>query len=86
VFGFDIYDNGYDASWYEYILPIVGEKPMAIGECSRLPSSDILTAQPRWVFFMPWAELVKKTNSTEEIQSIYEDTRVITRDEMPGWK
>ena len=86
VFGFDIYEQGYDSSWYKYILPIIGDKPMAIGECSKLPSSDILASQPRWVFFMPWAELVQKRNSIEEIIEIYNDPRVITRDEMPGWK
>ena len=86
VFGFDVYDDGYDVSWYNYILPIVGEKPMAIGECSKLPSSAMLEAQPRWVFFMPWAELVKESNTTEEIKELYKDARVITQDEMPGWK
>ena len=86
VFGFDIYDNGYDASWYNYILPIVGDKPMAIGECSKLPDADILKTQPRWVFFMPWAELVKESNSVKEIKSIYDNPSVITRDEMPGWE
>lgn len=85
VFSFDVYGNGYDASWYSYILPIAGEKPMAIGECSKLPSSEMLAAQARWVFFMPWAELVKETNSTAEIQQIYDDPRVLTRDELPGW-
>jgi len=86
VFGFDVYDKGYDISWYKYILPIVGDKPMAIGECSRLPDSDMLAAQPRWIFFMPWAELVKRANTPDEIRSIYNDPRIITRDEMPGWK
>jgi len=86
VFGFDVYDKGYDPSWYEYILPIVGDKPMAIGECSKLPGSDMLASQPRWIFFMPWAELVKQSNSTEEIQALYNDPRIITRDKMPGWK
>ncbi len=86
VFGFDIYDQGYDSSWYHYILPIVGDKPMAIGECAVLPNTEILASQPRWVFFMPWAELVKESNSMEEIIRIYNDPRVITRDEMPGWK
>jgi mannan endo-1,4-beta-mannosidase len=86
VFAFDVYDKGFDRSWYEYILPIVGNKPIAIGECSRLPSSSMLASQPRWVFFMPWAELVRESNSTEEIQSLYNDPRVITLDEMPGWE
>ena len=86
IFGFDIYDQGYDPSWYNYILPIVGDKPMAIGECSKLPWPDVIASQPRWVFFMPWAELVKESNSTEEIIKIYQYSKVITKDEMPGWK
>lgn len=85
VFGFDVYDNGYDISWYNYILPIVGDKPMAIGECSKIPSSEMLSNQPRWIFFMPWAELVKKANTVEEINALYNDPRIITLDEMPGW-
>jgi mannan endo-1,4-beta-mannosidase len=86
IFGFDIYDQGYDISWYEYILPIAGNKPVAIGECSKLPTREILETQPRWVFFMPWAELVKQSNSPEQIKEIYNHPAVITRDEMPGWK
>jgi len=85
VFGFDVYDSGYDISWYNYILPIVGDKPMAIGECSKIPSSEMLSNQPRWIFFMPWAELVKKANTVEEINALYNDPRIITLDEMPGW-
>lgn len=86
VFAFDVYGTGYNISWYNYILPIVGDKPMAIGECSKLPTLDVLASQPRWVFFMPWAELVMEDNSTDYIQTIYSHPRVITRDEMPGWK
>ena len=86
IFGFDIYDKGYDPSWYHYIISVIGDRPMAIGECSKLPSPGLLTKQPRWVFFMPWAELVKESNSPEEIIKLYNDPRVITRDEMPGWK
>jgi len=86
VFGFDVYDKGYDIWWYNYILGIVGDKPMAIGECSRLPSSAMLEEQPRWVFFMPWAELVKESNTSEEIVELYQNPRIIVREEMPGWK
>lgn len=85
VFGFDVYDNGFDISWYNYILPIVGDKPMAIGECSKIPDAKMLAAQPRWVFFMPWSELVKSSNSEEEIISLYNHEKVITLEEMPGW-
>ncbi len=86
VFTFDIYDTGYDISWYEYILPIVGKKPMAIGECEKLPDTKLFETQPRWVYFMCWAELVVRANSKEHINNVYQNPRVITRDEMPGWK
>ncbi|MFH6985713.1 glycosyl hydrolase [Marinoscillum luteum] len=85
VFAFDIYDSGYEKTWYDYILPIVGDKPMAIGECMKIPSEKVLEEQPRWIFFMPWAELVKERNSEPEIRALYEHPRVLTRDEMPGW-
>lgn len=85
IFGFDVYDKGYDVSWYNYILPIVGNKPVAIGECSKLPNSETLNQQSRWIFFMPWAELVKESNSVKDIITLYDDPRIITLDEMPGW-
>lgn len=59
---------------------------MAIGECSTLPSSTVLASQSRWVFFMPWAELVQEVNTTEEIRRIYNHPRVVTRKQMPGWR
>ena len=86
VFAFDVYDTGYDSSWYNYVLPVAGSKPMAIGECANLPTPEVLQEQPRWTFFMPWAELVVDSNSTEEILNIYEAQQVLTRDELPGWK
>lgn len=85
VFGFDVYDKGYDSTWYQYILPIVGDKPIAIGECAKLPPPDLFITQPRWTFFMVWAELAVESNTNEEILNVYNSPRVLTRDELPGW-
>jgi hypothetical protein len=67
------------------MLNAAGNKPIAIGECEVLPSSALLAAQPRWTFFMGWAELVFNSNSTANLQTLYAATNVITRDEMPSW-
>lgn len=85
VFAFDIYDKGYDKSWYDMIVPLVGDKPMAIGECERLPTPALLESQPRWCFFMSWAELTFQHNSNQKIVELYNSPRVITRDELPRW-
>ncbi len=86
VFAFDVYDKGYDQSWYEYILPIVGERPMAIGECAVLPSAGILASQPRWVFFMSWAELTFTSNTPQQIEDLYNLPNVVTRERLPRFK
>ncbi|HEU5080498.1 MAG TPA: glycosyl hydrolase [Opitutaceae bacterium] len=83
VFGFDIYANGYRKEWYDYIVPITGDRPIIIGECSVLPSASLLRDQPRWCGFMSWAELTFTENTVEEIRALYADDRVVTRDELP---
>ena len=85
VFAFDVYSDGFDQSWYDQILSFVGSKPIAIGECGKLPTPQQLERQPRWTFFMPWAELVKEKNTEEEIRILYNQPFVLTRDEMPHW-
>jgi len=67
------------------VIPIVGNKPMAIGECAMLPTPELLAQQPRWAFFMAWSELVQEKNAPEAIKRLYDDPCVLTLDEMPQW-
>ncbi len=85
VFAFDVYGKGYDQSWYDQILEIAGDKPIAIGECGKLPKPKMLKNQPRWTFFMPWAELVKEKNREKAIKRLYRNPGILTLEEMPGW-
>ncbi len=86
IFAFDVYGDGYKQSWYDYIVPIVKDKPMAIGECQKLPTPKILESQPRWCFFMSWAELTFTGNSDEQIRALYRAPNVITLDRLPKFK
>jgi hypothetical protein len=86
IFAFDIYGKGYDKSWYDYVVSIVGDKPMGIGECGKLPTAAVLAAQPRWCFFMSWAELTFQQNSKEQIAALYRLPNVVTREELPRLK
>ena len=88
----DIYGDGYtNLSYYNALVSQAGGKPVAIGECFNLPSSTALNNQPRMSFFMNWAYGLKTdwngnpTNSDEYIRQVYNNPRVITLDEMPGW-
>jgi mannan endo-1,4-beta-mannosidase len=86
VLAFDVYgSSGYTRKKYDAIMEIAGSKPMAIGECGKLPTAAELASQPRWTFFMGWSELTLKMNSADDIKALYHDQRVLTLGAMPGW-
>jgi mannan endo-1,4-beta-mannosidase len=87
VAALDIYSgNGFTKPKYDAMVAIAGKKPIAIGECEKLPTLAQLIAQPKWTFFMGWSELVYEKNTAAELHELHISSRVITLDEMPGWK
>jgi mannan endo-1,4-beta-mannosidase len=78
VAALDIYDGstGYSDYKYNAMLKVAGNKPIAIGECQVLPTPAQLTAQPRWTFFMGWAELVFSNNTPAVIKALYDSPNV----------
>ena len=89
ILALDVYGSDgkmYTTSKYNIIKAKAGDKPIAIGECQNLPTPGILVAQPRWSFFMGWAELVFSHNTIYNINRLYYSSNVITLDKMPGWK
>lgn len=86
VAALDVYGDGFTQAKYDAMLSVAGGKPIAIGECARLPSPQDLDSQPAWTFFMSWSELTFSDNSQQEIIDLYASPRVITLDGMPGWK
>lgn len=80
----DIYDDqtGFSDEKYNIMLSAAAGKPIAIGECQKLPTSDLLKKQPKWTFFMGWSELTFKFNTIEAINSIIKADNVISLDEL----
>ncbi len=88
ILALDVYGSDgqmYTTSKYNIILNKAGNKPIAIGECSQLPSDATLLQQPRWTFFMAWPGLVFSSNTAAQIKTLYNSPNVITLAEMPGW-
>ncbi|MDB5110349.1 MAG: glycoside hydrolase [Mucilaginibacter sp.] len=87
VAALDVYDrSGYTDQKYEIMQSVSKRKPIAIGECSKFPSADILLKQPKWTFFMVWSELEFSSNTIDQIKAVHTAPNVITLDKMPGWK
>jgi mannan endo-1,4-beta-mannosidase len=88
VAALDVYDHstGFTDEKYKIMQEACDGKPMAIGECDKFPSAEILKAQPKWTFFMVWSELEFKDNTIDEIKAIHNAPNVLMLDKMPGWK
>ena len=80
-------DGGGYAQWkHDVMVEVAGGKPIAIGECSKLPTLNNLSSQARWTFFMSWSELLLENNSEDEIIEVYSGDQVLTLEEMPDWR
>ena len=79
----DVYDGPYDTTKYQTMTGAAGNKLVAIGECSTVPTSDELLAQPSWTFFMLWPDFISDNQSA--LPALYAAPNVVTLDQMPGW-
>lgn len=74
----DVYDGF--ARWkYEAMLAVAEGKPIAIGECDRMPDAAMLESEPQWSFFMTWSELTFESNTDEAIRRLYSEPKVLTQ-------
>lgn len=83
VLALDIYNNDYKQSYYDGIVSLAKGKPVAIGENGELPNVSLLAkSQPKWAYFLTWGSMLTDNNSTQTINSVMNDNRVITRDKL----
>jgi mannan endo-1,4-beta-mannosidase len=80
VLAVDIY-IGFKQPFYDELVALAAGKPVALGEVGKLPTPAVLDAQPRWVWFLEWDTILTGRNKPEEIRTLYNDPRVLTRGE-----
>jgi mannan endo-1,4-beta-mannosidase len=72
------------AADYQAMLAIAGGKPIALAEVGRVPSPALMDAQPRWAWWMVWAEWLTDPayNTNAGVQASYFSPRVLNRGEI----
>lgn len=65
---------------YDRLRVVAGDKPMALAEVGTVPTPSQLAQQPRWAYFMVWAEMLIQRSSVPRIQYTYGDKRLRTRE------
>jgi mannan endo-1,4-beta-mannosidase len=83
VASMDIWQSDYPRrSDHDTMLAVAGDRPIALGEVRRVPSPEVLAEQPRWAWFLVWAEHLVDTNTEDEIKATYYHPRVRNRDTL----
>ncbi len=85
IIGCDIYPSKdtlvvFRKEWYDQIVELAGDIPVALSEGSILPDSSVLEEQPRWAWFMGWGNMIFQ-NPPERIKSFYDSERTISAEE-----
>jgi hypothetical protein len=75
VLSLDVYGNDFDQS-YRRPLALSEGKPIALGEVGSPPSPDVLEAQPKWVYWVVWAGMVRGTSRADH-ERLAGDPRVL---------
>ncbi len=78
VLGEDIYGE-FKTSFYDDLLALTGGKPITLGETGAVPSLAVLKAQPKWLWFMTWSDLVEMANPVETLKAVFDAPNILTR-------
>lgn len=82
VLATDVYNFDYEQKDYQELLDLANGKLIALGEVGELPKAEILEVQPKWAWFMIWANWLETHNKPERVKEIYGHPSVLTRDEV----
>lgn len=83
VAGLDSWNNAFPpGEYYQTMQSVAPGKPIALAEVGTLPTPAHLAAQPRWTYFMVWAEYLTNQNSDDAIKATYYDYQVLHRGDI----
>ncbi|HEX2393782.1 MAG TPA: glycosyl hydrolase [Bacteroidales bacterium] len=82
VLATDVYNHDYEDRDYNELLALANGKIIALGECGELPKPEILKVQPRFSWFMVWANWIQIDNSPRRVRDIYDHPQVMTHEEV----
>jgi len=54
----DVYHGDFRQSYYDDLRKVAGGKPVTLAEVGPPPTIDVLEKQPRWTWWMLWADMI----------------------------
>lgn len=85
ILSLDVYGSDYNKDYYDSLKVLSMGKPLLFGEVGNPPFPEILDEQPDWALWVIWAGMVRNI-SKEQYELLYNDSRIITRDDPAYWE
>ena len=82
VLAADVYHEDWKPSHHDDLARLAQGKPIALGEVGQPPTPDLLAAQPRWAWFMPWGNLVFWGQGPERLKQLFAGDRVLSLEDV----
>ncbi|MFD5114805.1 glycoside hydrolase family 26 protein [Streptomyces sp. NPDC058220] len=80
VVSLDAWNSNFpSATYYQTLQSIAGSKPLALAEVGKVPSPAEVAGQPKWTYFMVWAEYLTDPafNTGQGVKNTYYDPRFL---------
>lgn len=78
----DVYKGDYKQSHHDDLLALAEGKPIALGEIGVAPDPSIFQTQTQWAWFMMWASWPWKHNTPDQLNALYNVSKVINFEEF----
>jgi mannan endo-1,4-beta-mannosidase len=81
-----VYHSDFNPSYYHDLLKLADGKPVTLAEVGPPPTVDILKQQPKWTWWMQWAGMEGRGESTSNaVQALFNDPRSYSLSD-PGYR
>lgn len=85
VVSLDVWSAGFPAAaYYQALQSIAGSKPLALAEVGKVPTPAQIASQPKWTYFMVWAECLTDPayNTERAVKATYYDPRFLRQGDL----
>ena len=69
----DVYHSDFSPVYYHDLLKLAGGKPITLAEVGPPPTLELLEQQPKWTWWMLWAEMVEKDPTKNRVMQTLVD-------------
>lgn len=87
VVGLDVYRRRFPThETYEALRTLAGRRPMALTEVASVPTPEELSSQPRWAYWVTWAEMLQdpQLNNPRLVRRTFTHPRTVTAGMLEG--